>query len=49
VDGLMSEVAREGKRSIWELGRVELFDGGADGVAATPGNSLFAVQGLFTP
>ena len=39
----------EGKRSIWELGQVQVFDGGPDGVASTPGNSLFAVQGVFVP
>jgi hypothetical protein len=28
---------------------VRVMDGGADGLAATPGNSLFAVQGVFVP
>jgi hypothetical protein len=43
-------VAQEGKRAIWELGQVEVFDGGSDGDADTTGdNTLFAVQGLFTP
>jgi hypothetical protein len=26
-----------------------VFDGGSDGLAATPGNTLFAVQGVFVP
>jgi hypothetical protein len=46
----MAGAVREGKRAIWGLGRVEVYDGGADGVASTTGdNTLFAHQGLFTP
>jgi hypothetical protein len=39
----------EGKRSIWQLGTVNLFDGGSDGVASTTPNALFATQGVFVP
>jgi hypothetical protein len=40
----------EGKRAIWELGGIDVFDGGADGQAATTtDNTLFARQGLFVP
>jgi hypothetical protein len=39
----------ETKRSIWQMGQLRLNDGGADGLAATTPNSLFAVQGLFVP
>ena len=49
ADGVMSDVVREGSRALWELGEVAVFDGGADGLAATPDNSLFAVQGLYVP
>jgi hypothetical protein len=38
-----------GARSIWQVGEVELYDGGEDGVADTPDNDLFEVQGVFTP
>jgi predicted acyl esterase len=39
-----------GARAIWEVGAVALYDGGADGVAATTAdNQLFARQGLFVP
>ena len=41
--------AREGKRAIWALDRVAVLDGGPDGVASTPPNTLFAVQGVFVP
>jgi glucose/arabinose dehydrogenase len=50
ADAISADIAREGKRSIWQLGQVQVFDGGADGVASTTGdNTLFAVQGLFAP
>ncbi len=40
----------EGKRAIWQLGSVQIFDGGPDGDADTPaGNTLFAVPGVFVP
>jgi hypothetical protein len=50
ADAVTPDIAREGKRAIWELGQVQVFDGGDDGDADTAGdNTLFAVQGLFTP
>jgi hypothetical protein len=36
-------------RAIWELGRLEVYDGGPDGQASTQVNDLFAVQGVFVP
>jgi hypothetical protein len=40
----------DGKRSIWELGALEVFDGGPDGQASTAtGNTLFERQGVFVP
>jgi hypothetical protein len=49
-DAVNPNVIREGRRSIWELGQVKLFDGGSDGVASTTGdNTLFAVQGIYAP
>ena len=39
----------ESKRSSWQLGQIRLNDGGADGVASTTPNTLFAVQGIFVP
>ena len=49
ADAVVPGAIRETLRSSWELGAVRVHDGGADGVAATPGNTLFAVQGLFVP
>jgi hypothetical protein len=42
-------VIREGDRAIWQLGRMEVWDGGPDGDVDTADNSLFATQGLFVP
>jgi dipeptidyl aminopeptidase/acylaminoacyl peptidase len=40
----------EGKRAIWQLGKLDLFDGGPDGVGSTTsGNTLFETQGVFVP
>jgi Tol biopolymer transport system component len=50
ADGVIPGLVREGKRAIWELGQVKVFDGGSDGNAATTAdNTLFAVQGIFVP
>ena len=50
ADAVTSDLVLEGKRTVWELGQLQVFDGGADGDADTTGdNTLFAVQGLFAP
>jgi hypothetical protein len=50
VDAVLSDVAREGRRSVWGLDQVKIFDGGADGDADTTGdNTLFLTQGAFAP
>jgi hypothetical protein len=49
ADAVTPGIVPEGKRAIWQVGQVQVFDGGPDGVAATPGNTLFAVPGLFAP
>ena len=48
-DAVVPGSVQEIKRSIWELSQVKVFDGGADGLAATTPNTLFAVQGVFVP
>jgi hypothetical protein len=51
LDSLVPNVIPEGKRSLWQLDKIEISDAGADGVvnperdATTP----FAVQGIFVP
>ena len=38
-----------GARAVWELGNIRVLDGGPDGVAMTPDNTLFADQAVFVP
>ena len=45
LPGTITEV----KRTILQIGQVRVLDGGADGLAATPDNSTFAVEGLYIP
>lgn len=49
MDALAPGAVREGERSIWEMDRIELLDGGADGDPATLPNTVFARQGIFVP
>jgi glucose/arabinose dehydrogenase len=49
ADAVMPGAVREGERAIWALDRLQVNDGGPDGVAATTPNTLFAVQGFFVP
>jgi hypothetical protein len=50
ANAVLPGVAADGRRSIWQLGTVDVLDGGADGVASTAGdNTPFADQGLFVP
>jgi hypothetical protein len=49
-DAVVPGTVIEGKRAVWELGQVEVYDGGPDGDVDTPaGNSPFAKQGIFVP
>ena len=49
VDTLIPGAVPEGRRSIWAMDQVQLFDGGNDGDVTTIPNTLFMVQGTFTP
>jgi hypothetical protein len=40
---------QDAKRAIWQLGQVTVTDGGADGLASTQDNEVFAAQGVFNP
>jgi hypothetical protein len=39
----------DAKRTIWQMSSVSVMDGGPDGLAATPDNTLFETAGLFVP
>ena len=50
AEALAPGMVTEGKRAIWQLGQVQVTDGGEDGIAATAAdNTLFAKQGVFVP
>jgi FG-GAP-like repeat/FG-GAP repeat len=50
VDALYPGTLKEGKRAIWQLDQVRVFDGGSDDLASTTGdNTPFATQGVFVP
>ena len=49
LGALVPGAVTQGKRAIWELSQVQVFDGGPDGDPETSDNSLFAVQGVFAP
>ena len=49
ADSLVPGAIREGARAIWQLGQVQVYDGGADGDADTAPNTPFARQGIFIP
>jgi hypothetical protein len=40
---------KTGTRAVWEMGPVQLFDGGASGSADAADSALFEDQGLFIP
>jgi hypothetical protein len=49
ADTLVPGVVKEGVRTTWELGQIQVWDAGEDGNPASDDNTLFAVQGLFVP
>jgi glucose/arabinose dehydrogenase len=49
ADAVNAGAIKEGMRAIWQLGQIEVLDGGADGVASTGPNTVFARQGVFAP
>ena len=49
LDAVTPGAIPEGKRSVWQLDRIRVNDGGPDGVVSTTPNTLFATQGVFVP
>jgi glucose/arabinose dehydrogenase len=49
ADAISAGTVGEGRRAIWHLGQIEVLDGGADGLAGTPGNTPFMRQGILAP
>jgi hypothetical protein len=48
-NALVAGTVVEGKRATWQLGKIQLFDGGPSGLAGATGASPFVTQGLFIP
>ena len=50
TNALMPGIIATGQRAVWQVGQMQVDDGGSDGLASTTGdNTLFEVQGLFAP
>ena len=49
ADAVVPGAVLELRRSVWDVGKVEVTDGGSDGVVSTAPNTLFAAQGIFVP
>ena len=49
LNALVPGVVVEGKRATWQMGKVEVYDGGASGQAGSSDAKLFQTQGLFIP
>ena len=50
ADTLVPGSVKENLRTTWQLGQVQVYDGGSDGLASTTGdNTLFETQGVFVP
>ena len=49
ADAITPGSVKEELRTVWQLGQVQVLDGGADGVAATAPNTVFLRQGVFAP
>jgi hypothetical protein len=49
LDAITPEMVDEGSRGAWEMGLVDVLDGGADGNVQTEPNGVFMRQGIFVP
>ena len=53
VGGAPGEIlpwVREGRRAIWQLDQLAVYDGGEDGfIESRDDNTVLAVQGVFVP
>jgi glucose/arabinose dehydrogenase len=49
ADAVTPGVIKEAMRTVWQVGQIDVTDGGADGQVGTPDNTVFARQGVFVP
>ena len=48
-DAVVPGAIAEARRAIWQLGQLQVMDGGLDGDVDTAVNTLFMTQGVFVP
>jgi hypothetical protein len=49
AEAVLPGLVKEGARTIWQMGEIDIADGGPDGVIGTQPNQIFATQGIFIP
>ncbi len=49
AEAIVPGMVKERKRGVWEIGKLRVLDGGADGDAETGPNTLFVTEGVFVP
>jgi hypothetical protein len=49
ANAVVPGIVLEGNRTTWQMSQVQVYDGGPDGDVDTPGNTVFARQGIFAP
>jgi Tol biopolymer transport system component len=49
ADAVLPGMIPEGKRMAFELGQIQVTDGGPDGLVSTEDNTVYAVQGTYLP
>ena len=49
INAIVPGAARDGKRAVWDLAQLVVFDGGPDGTTNTSPNTPFMRQGIFVP
>ena len=49
ANALVPGAVTAGKRAIWQLGQIQVSDGGPDDDPASLPNDVFATQGVFVP
>ena len=49
ADALVANTIKESTRAIWQLDKIDVNDGGSDGLASTDPNTRYLTQGYFVP
>ncbi len=49
INAVLPGAIRNGQRAIWEMGPLQVYDGGASGAAGSADATLFEDEGVFVP